>query len=234
MITLARLIRGAVEHLPGARQPPTPAQQDRQDFILQAGRIAFTRFGFDTITMAQFSLGLKLTPLQIRWHYPDLENLLGAIFRDHLKSIGDAIADSVRDPNDPELHQAARAAFFAATRDDQGRFTEAHRLFLTERRFLPEDEAQSVDMYDGMLARTLGGDIFGQDAMNLLCNETLSLADIEDAMADLATNAPNPGPAPAITQPAPASVQAAPPQLPRHIRRKIEALRRQRQKHEGK
>jgi AcrR family transcriptional regulator len=232
MITRARHIRALVEHLPGARQPPTPAQQDRQTYILQAGRLAISQFGFESITLSQFSLGLRLTPSQIRWHYPDLENLLGAIFRDHLKTIGNAIDDSVHDPNDPDLHQAARAAYFAATRDANGSFTEAHRLFLRDRHHLPEDEAKSVDLYAGMLARALGGDTCGMAAMDLLNTETHTLADIEDAMAGLISAEPAAGPAPTIINPLqarPAEPPYAPPQLPRHIRRKIEALRRQRQ-----
>jgi AcrR family transcriptional regulator len=222
MITPARNIRNLIAHLPGAQHPLTPAQQDRQDFILEAGRLAITEFGFETITLPQFSVALRLTPSQIRWHYPDLENLLGAIFRDHIKTIGKAIEESVRDPNDPALHEAARAAYFAATRTAQGSFTEAHRLFLRDRRCLPADEAKTIDLYLGMLARALGG----AEALNLLNTETHSLADIETAMAALTGVAP----AAAIPQPEPAAPSCEAPRLPRHIRRKIEALRRQRQK----
>jgi AcrR family transcriptional regulator len=226
MITPARHIRALVAHLEGARRPLTPTQQDRQTYILQAGRLAITQFGFDSLKMPQFGLGLRLTPAQIRWHYPDLENLLDAILRDHLETIANAIDDSIQDPNDPDRHQTARAAYFAATRDANGRFTEAHRLFLQNRHHLPEDEAKTIDISVGNLARTLGGDTNGTEALNLLNTETHTLADIEDAMTGLTSADPAPMIAPPIPVP---SQSCAPPQLPRHIRRKIEALRRQRQ-----
>jgi AcrR family transcriptional regulator len=240
MITLARQIRGAIDHLPGAHRPQTPAQQDRQAFILQAGRIVFTRFGFESITMRQFSLGLQFTPDQIRWHYPDLESLLGAIFRDHLRTIGEAINDAVRDSHDPEVHQLARAAYFAAMRDAAGAFTEAHRFYLHERHLLPEDEARSVAIYTEMLGRALGGDYLGAEALALLNRDAVTLAEVEDTMAGLAAAAPGPVPSPRTAQPADiipagqAGPPGAPPHLPRHIRRKIEAIRRQRLRHETK
>jgi hypothetical protein len=48
-------------------------------------------------------------------------------------------------------------------------------------------------------------------------------------MAALASAAPATCPAPTILQARPAEPSYAPPQLPRHIRRKIEAIRRKRQ-----
>jgi AcrR family transcriptional regulator len=241
MIILARHIRGVVAHLEGANRPPTPAQQDRQAYILEAGRIAIGQFGFGSITMAKFSLGLRLTPAQIRWHYPDLENLLGAIFRDHLTTIANAIDNAGHGRDDKQRRQAARAAYFGATRDATGAFNDTHRLFLRDRSHLPEDEAKSVDLHVGRLARALGGDTCGMQALELLNREDLSLAGIEDALAERTSAAPDPGPVPAIMKPPPAIIRAAPAeppcvphQLPRHMRRKIEALRRKRQRQDGK
>lgn len=234
MNTLARHIRGIVDALPGGRRTLTDRQQDRHDLILAAGRIAMARYGRTTIAMPEFSIGLRLTPTQIRWHFPDLDNLFGAVLRDHINNIAKAINEAVPYADDPDRYPAARAAFFAATRGADGNFTELHNLFLRERYLLPEDEAGSVNNGYGMLAQFLGGE-HGAYALSLLTNENLTLPEIENAMAGVTGTAPLHHPRPAIAEATQATQQTYPaPQLPRHIRRKIEALQRARQRREGK
>jgi AcrR family transcriptional regulator len=232
MKTPARHIRGIVDGLPGAHRTLTNAQQDRQKLILQTGRIAMARYGRDTITMPEFSVGLRLTPAQIRFHYPDLDNLLGAILRDHIKNIIQAIHEAVPYADDPDPYQAARAAYFGFTRGALGTFNEAHQLFLRDRNKLPEDEIESVNILFESLAYFVGGE-HGWHALGMLNTDGVSLATIEEAMSELAGTVPRPPPAPTIVEAVP-SEEPKRPELPRHIRRKIEALRRQRQKQEGK
>jgi AcrR family transcriptional regulator len=232
MNTPARYIRAIVEQLPGGQHSLTVPQQERHTLILAAARAAMARYGRTAIVMSEFSVGLRLTPLQIRWHFPDLDNLFGAVLRDHLNGIAAAIRKEVPTANDPDPYTAARAAYFAATRDANGAFTETHALFLRERYLLPEDEALSVDAHEAMLAPCLDGE-HGAAALDLLNNENLTLADIEAAMARLPAAAPAAQRAPAMAEAAPVPRPATQaPQLPRHLRRKIEALRRQRQRHE--
>jgi AcrR family transcriptional regulator len=238
MNTPARHIRGIVDSLPGGQRPLTDPQQERHDLILAAGRIAMARYGRTRIAMPQFSVGLRLSPAQIRWHFPDLDNLFGAICRDHIKTIVGAITETVPMADEPDRYPAARAAYFAATRGAEGTFTETHNLFLRERYLLPEDEAERVDTEIGRLAQHLGGE-HGSYALSLLNNESLTLADIEDAMACVAGAAapspPQPAPTPPVIEAASTARQTTQPlQLPRHIRRKIEALRRARQRRDEK
>jgi AcrR family transcriptional regulator len=234
MITQARHIRGIVDSLPGGRRTLTDPQQDRETLILAAGRIAMARYGRATISMSAFSIGLRLTPTQIRWHFPDLDNLFGAICRDHLRNIVAAIHEAVPYADDPDPYPAARAAFIAATRGPQGAFNETHTLFLRDRHLLPQDEADSVQRELDALARYLGGQ-HGHHALELLNTENLTPKDIEDAMAERENAEPATPPPPAIVEAAPIAQPAyTGPQIPRHIRRKIEALRRARERKEGK
>jgi AcrR family transcriptional regulator len=232
MKTPARHIRGIADSLPGVHRTLTHAQQDRQQLILQTGKIAMARYGRDTITMPEFSVGLRLTTAQIRWHYPDLDNLLGAILRDHLNNILKAINDAVPYADDPDPYQAARAAYYGFTRGALGTFNEAHTLFLRDRNKLPEDEIESVNILFESLAYYLGGE-HGWRALEMLNTDGVALATIEEAMAELAGTTPPTPPVPVIIEATPTE-EPKRPELPRHIRRKIAALRRQRQKHEGK
>jgi len=235
MITSARHIRIAVDGLKGAHRALSNAQKDRQDFILQAGRLAMGRYGRESITMPEFSVALRLTVAQIRWHYTDLDELFGAVLRDHVKNIVLAIHEAVPYADDPDPYRAARAAYFGFTRTGLGAFTETHQLFLRVRHRLPEDEAESVNLHYKALARYLGGE-FGWEALDLLNTESLTLADIEESMAELnGTTDPIPAPPPVpVDDLPPLDPTYEPHQPPRHIRRKIEALRRQRQRKEDK
>jgi AcrR family transcriptional regulator len=235
MITSARHIRLAVDVLSGAHRALSNAQQDRQDFILHAGRLAMGLYGRDSITMPEFSVALRLTVAQIRWHYTDLDNLFGAILRNHVKNIVQAIHESVPYADDPDPYRAARAAYFGFTRGALGTFNQDHQLFLRDRHLLPEDEAESINIHYGMLATKLGGE-FGWKALDLLNTEGLTLADIEASMAEFnGTTDPIPAPPPPpVDDFATLDPAYKPHQLSRHIRRKIEALQRQRRKHQGK
>jgi AcrR family transcriptional regulator len=252
MNTLARHIRVIADALPGAQRTLTSTQLERQALIMATGRIAMARYGRATIAMPEFSMGLRLTPAQIRWHFPDLDNLFGAICRDHLKNLFAAINEAVAYANDPDPCQAARAAYFGFTRTALGTFNEAHTLFLRDRHTLPEDEAASVNATYNRLPQSLGGE-HGWYALELLNRENLTLADVENAIAELANTAiantaiatielantaiagtaPPARSTPTIVEATPAG-HDTPHQFPRHIRRKIEALRRQRRRREQK
>jgi AcrR family transcriptional regulator len=190
------------------------------------------RYGRATITMSAFSTGLRLSPAQIRWHYPDLDNLFGAICRDHIRNLFKAIDQAVPYADDPDPYQAARAAYYHFTRGALGTFNEAHALFVRDRHLLPPDEAESVTMLYNSLANCLGGED-GWQALHLLNTDGITLATIENTMAQLTGTEPRPPPAPTIIEAVP-TPEPPRPEIPRHIRRKIEALRRSQQRKEGK
>jgi AcrR family transcriptional regulator len=233
MITQARAIRAIADALPGAPKPTTPAQLDRQDYILEAGRQTMLQFGRETVTMPQFSVGIRLTPAQIRWYFPDLDCLFAAILRRHLNAISKAINDSVPYANDPDCHSAARAAYYSVTRTALGTFNKMHQLFLNDRHKLPKDQAEDIDILYDNLARLLGEGELGWHALDLLNTDGMKLSAIEDNMAALEGIAPKPHPTPVVIEAVPTEPHKV-PQFPRHIRRKIEALRRAQQKQEEK
>jgi hypothetical protein len=77
---------------------------------------------------------------------------------------------------------------------------------------------------------------FGRETLGLFNTEGPTLADIEASMAELnGTTDPIPAPPPPpVDDFATLDPAHQPHQLPRHIRRKIEALQRQRRKYECK
>ena len=188
MKTPARILRARIDEAPGPRRYLSNRDLDRRDRILQAGCLVLAEFGRHAITMASFALGLGLLPGTVRRLFPDLDNLLGEIIRQHIRAVSIAVCAVPQDVADRPAAQ--RAAYITATRTSLGA-PAAAQLLLLDRRLLPPDERASIEAARDSLAEILGGP-HGMLILNLLDMACLSPAQIEATIAILAPAAASP------------------------------------------
>jgi AcrR family transcriptional regulator len=209
MKTPARILRARIDEAPGPRRYLSNRDLDRRDRILQAGCLVLAEFGRHAITMASFALGLGLSPGTVRRLFPDLDNLLGEIIRQHLRTVSIAVCAVPQDVADRPAAQ--RAAYIAATRTSLGA-PAAAQLLLMDRRLLPPDERASIEAARDTLADILGGP-HGMLILDLLDMACLSPAQIEATVAILAPAAPAEAAPERISEP-PAEMAASPAAVP--------------------
>ena len=145
-----RILRATLEKtLPP--EPLTPRQQERRHRILQAGLALMAHFGRNGISFAGLASSLRIGAASLRWHYADLDAVLADILRRHLATIAAAL-DAV--PASPNQGPALRAAYLAATRNEDGTLKAAHLLLTRERHLLPPDERVPIeDIRQALAAR---------------------------------------------------------------------------------
>jgi AcrR family transcriptional regulator len=186
MHTPARILRGELEDIPGARRLLSAREMDRRDTILAAGRRVMANHGCRAITLPALATALFMAPGTLRRYFPDMEALLGEILRAHLHAIADALGRV--QATGAEYRPALRAAYRAATRTPMGGPTEAHLLLLLERHHLPPDERDSVETTRALLGETLAGE-HGAIALGLLDMPDLDTPTVEAMLALLPTTA---------------------------------------------
>jgi AcrR family transcriptional regulator len=207
----ARLIRKHCDDIPGQRPQPCFRETERRERILDGGQAIMAIFGRAAIKLTDFAIGMRMAPITIRRHFPDMDSLLAEILRRHLCAIVTALGQVPRDT--PNRAQAHRAAYLAATRTPLGAPTEAHLLLIRDRHLLPPDEFEPLE------AQRLNiGDILAAGhapaALALLDMPELSGAQIEAALAAIARPAaPAQQPRPKHAAPRLVHLQPPPPPL---------------------
>jgi AcrR family transcriptional regulator len=180
-------------------------QEEREDRILVAGEALLARFGRHGITFAMLAGALQITTSSLRWHYADLDALLAAILRTHLKTVSLALAQitTTGEARGPAL----RAAYLAATRTAAGNLTPAHILLTRDRAFLPDDELPDIDATCRSIAQLLatGGH---PEAMNIADTPWITAARIEQVLSAM-EGAELPIQAPQNTKGLPANIARA-------------------------
>jgi len=178
-----RLLRAQADDLPGARPRLSTKDVEQQDRILATATSLFARFGRVGINLTSFACALRMSPLTIKRHFPDLDSILAEILRRHLQTIAAALGEvPFGATNRPA---ARRAAYVAHTRTGFNATTEAHLLLLRDRHALPPDLAEPIEQL-----RLLLGDMLDPAnptvVLTLLDTPELQPAQIETMLAALA------------------------------------------------
>jgi AcrR family transcriptional regulator len=203
-----------------ARPDPSPREQKRRDYILEAARNVFIHHGTTRVTLTEFAYATGLAPVTIRRHVCDIHHLFALVLHQHLKTIITALCLV---PHGPGLFARRRAAYFTETRGICDVPTPLHFLLLRDRFGLPEDELHDIEAQLNVIAIMVAGR-YANDIMALLDSPTYDLPQIEAAFAAIADiaearAAARPPPAPQATAPAPqatipeprATIPAPPP-----------------------
>jgi AcrR family transcriptional regulator len=221
MQTPARILRARALERDRIPRFLNPKQRDRHERILSLSQYIFLTEGFQTISFRSLAIALRMATSTLRYHFADLDALLGELLRRHLRNLAAELAKISHDV--PNRQRACRAAYLAFTRVGAGSLSEPHHLLVEYAHLLPLDERQIIDRMRDGLADTLAGNL-GHEALLLLDSPLMNGRLIEAALAamDDATNAAAPPVSPEPPQPEapPAKVQSPPPNRPyqpRHL-----------------
>ncbi len=155
MPTPDRILRAKAQ----ARDPShfafTARQRQRHERIIALGQYLIADEGRQNITFRSLACALRMSPAALRFHFVDMEALLGKIIRRHLLRLAAALG--TYEPTDPARQQKRRAAYLAFTRTALGGFTEAHLVLVRDRHTLPDDERNSIDLMRQGLGELLAG-----------------------------------------------------------------------------
>ena len=186
MKTPLRILRAIAQDLPGICPEPTPRDQARRQSILTAATAMMAERGPHTVTLTDIAAAVGIPRGTIRYIFPDLDNLLATIIRDHLRQISSVIGDARRAIAAGSTVQAtSRAAYITATRTGLGGFLPAHILTVSYRHLLPPDELEGVDQCRNVVAYLVGG----RDplaTLDLLDNFRFTLREVEAMLATVA------------------------------------------------
>jgi len=186
MKTPLRILRAIAQDLPGVCPEPTPRDQARRQSILTAATAMMAERGPHTVTLTDIAAAVGIPRGTIRYIFPDLDNLLATIIRDHLRQISSVIGDARRAIAAGSTVQAtSRAAYITATRTGLGGFLPAHVLTVSYRHLLPPDELEGVDQCRNAVAYLVGGpDPLA--TLDLLDNFRFTLNQVEAMLATVA------------------------------------------------
>ena len=178
-----RILRAAIDDLPGRRPEPSARETDRADRIVEAARLLICTHGRDSLTLRSIAAAMRLTHAMVQRHFADMESLIGEILTRHLQALA-AVLNRIP-AGAPAEHAARRAAYIAATRTGFGAFTPLHDLFVRHRGALPPDLADPLDQFRHSLGILLAGDQ-ADAALSLLDTPSLDPAKIEALLDRLA------------------------------------------------
>jgi AcrR family transcriptional regulator len=176
MITPPRILRDQADRLTNRKFHFSPRQKDRETRILLVAEHVFAQNSFACVTFGNLALALAISPVTLRQHFVDLDQLLADILQRHLFALlktltGIAGAGKAQDA-------ARRKAWFEATRGVMGGLTDAHKLLIRERHNLPEDLRENIDNAYYALGELLAPN-YGREALALLDAESADLPVIE-------------------------------------------------------
>jgi AcrR family transcriptional regulator len=180
MTTPARILRAMADIRETDREPMTEKQRQRHERILTLSQGLFAEAGRHNITFTNLAIALRMGTATLRWHFADLDALLAAIIRRHLRALSRALAQIPR--TDPDWQRKRRAAYLAFTRNADGSLTEPHLLFTRETQHLPDDERLPIERLHRVMGEKLAGKL-GLEAMLLLDLPSLDAIQIEAALA---------------------------------------------------
>ena len=204
MLTAPRILRAEVE----ASEPPppfTPRQQARHDRILRAAELLLSRHGREGLNFATLAMALRIGTAALRFHFVDMEALIGCILRSHLAHIVETLEAVPREG--PDWPARMRAAYFAATRTSAGAFLQPHQILLRDAWKLPPDERDPIDETRAAIA-ALMLPALGHTPLSVL-DLPLAPAALERQAVAISTIPPGPPPSQADSPPEP------PPDPPR-------------------
>lgn len=184
MPTDPRIHRTHVDNRCRNRPPLSEKQRERQEFIIEATQTLMACFSADHFTIGSLALALRMTPAAIRRHFIDVESILAEILMRHLVALARAIGQVPQDH--PDRRAAQRAAYFEATRDGWGAFTEPHQLLLRARHTLPDDLARPIEHMRQCIGQELAGD-HAETGFTLLDAPHLQAPEIEAMLAHMAS-----------------------------------------------
>ena len=138
-----RILRAAIDDLPGRQPQLSPLEADRRDRMVEAAGALLCQHGRESLTLRMIAACLRFTPATVERHFPDFPSLIGEVFTRHLQSIFTAMQ---KIPADAADRQAARRVIYLnATRSAFGTYTRMHQLYVRERGALPDDIGQPLD-----------------------------------------------------------------------------------------
>ncbi|HTZ72132.1 MAG TPA: TetR/AcrR family transcriptional regulator [Acetobacteraceae bacterium] len=180
-----RLLRNIAEEAAPTRF--TPRQQARHERIMNLGAMLIARFGVGAFAFGRLAQALRYSTSTLRWHFADFDDLVIAILRRHLNLLTLTLAGIPQSA--PDAARSRRAAYLAATRDQEGNLTSAHKILLRDRAALPADEAGAIAATWSKLRGR-----FTEEELCLLDDLTLSPAEIEQRLAEPPVKSPDPAP----------------------------------------
>jgi AcrR family transcriptional regulator len=201
-----RILRAKAQSRDPSHFALTERQRQRHERVIAISQCLIAEEGRHNITFRGLARALRMTPATLRFHFVDMEALLGEILRRHLHSLAAALG--TYEPTDPDRHQKRRAAYLAYTRTALGGLTEAHLILVRDSHTLPDDERISIDMMRQGLGELLGADR-PEETLLLLDAPFLDAPAIEARLGAAPLQAPKPQPQMMPTQ-QPARPAAAP------------------------
>jgi AcrR family transcriptional regulator len=142
-MTPARILRAMARRLDPTLFTLTERQRVREARILAVAQHLIASEGRHNITFATLAVALRIGTATLRWHFVDLDALLGEIINRHLAAVAAELAKIPADAADAAAKR--RAAYLAYTRTPNGDFTEPHRIMLRDRHTLPPDELDPIE-----------------------------------------------------------------------------------------
>jgi AraC-like DNA-binding protein len=188
----ARLLRACI--LDAGMELPTPTKSDidKRPRILAAARTVFAKSWLYDVKLHKFARDLHMSPDTVARIFCDMESILAEILREHLHAVMAAI-DAVP-ANTPDLIQARRAAYFAATRERNNNFVPDHKLYMQQCYFLPPDLKGPIEALHTEIGLRLSKD-GSKIAIALLDAPVYTLDEVECMIAAIPPRAkpiPNP------------------------------------------
>ncbi len=155
MFIPARMLRAYVrENFPDDAVVP-PEVGERRERVTELARTIFAREGRRDVTFVTLSREVGASPGTLNSDFCDIHALFGEVLRRHLRDIA---AELARIPSDaPDRFPRRRAAYLALTRDAKG-LTGAHRLLVSDRRFLPPDVLDPIEKIRADMFKLLAED----------------------------------------------------------------------------
>lgn len=188
----ARILRAEADQLACRPRYLTTREIERQENILDTATILLARHGTHAVTFRLMATALRLAPATLRFHYVDLDDLLGAILQRHLHRLADLLSAVPEAPAET-LHARRRQAWHDATRGAFGALNEAHTLLLRDRHMLPPDLRDPIELtYHGLAALLVADPL--PEALALIDLPAIAPSGIETLLAGLAPLAPPPRP----------------------------------------
>lgn len=182
-----RRLRARADSLAGGPPPLTRRQQLCYDRIMAIAPALLAEFGVQNITFAALALALRITPAAIRYHFIDIDDLLGVILLTHLATLHEALAHVPATEPNPEA--ARRTAYLAVTRGNDGRLTAPHALLVHARHTLPDDLQEQLEPRYAALAEIIAGER-AATTLPLLDSPLFEPETIERMLAALVSCAP--------------------------------------------
>jgi AcrR family transcriptional regulator len=163
----ARILRARARDRAPAEYALTARQQNRHEHIVATAQYLMSAYGSANIAFRDLAIALRMGSATLRFHFVDLDALLGEILLRHLQALATAIGCIQPDGADP--NPARRAAYLAYTRGAGGGLTEAHLLLVRDRHLLPPDLLDGLEGMRRHIGEQLAGDMADEALLLLDC-----------------------------------------------------------------